>query len=80
MDNETKLLMAKTKNSIIDYFTNELTRNTDALKKYEGDKLLPDSTNVEVLKMREIEAIKLRDRVYELSRHIDVIKKIIPID
>ncbi len=79
MTNETKLIMAQAKDSIINYLTEELNRNTDTLKQYEGDKLLPDSTNVEVLKMREIEAIKLRDRIYELSRHIAVINRMISI-
>lgn len=64
---------------IIDYLTEQLDINTNSLKQYEGDKLLPDNTPVEVLKMREIEAIKLRDRVYELTRHIAAITKIIPI-
>lgn len=76
--NETKLLMAQIKNSIIDYLTDELKINSDALKPYEGDNLLPNNTNNEVLKIREIEAVKLRDRIHELNRHIAVIKRMIP--
>ncbi|MBK7885487.1 MAG: hypothetical protein IPJ81_18105 [Chitinophagaceae bacterium] len=76
--NETKLLMAQIKNSILDYLTEELKINSDALKPYEGDNLLPDNTNDEVLKIREIEAVKLRDRIHELNRHIAVIKRMIP--
>lgn len=76
--NETKLLMANIKNSIIDYLTEELEINSTALKPYEGDKLLPESTNTEILKMREIEAIKLRDRMHQLTSYIAVIKRMIP--
>lgn len=76
--NETKLLMAQIKNSIIDYLTDDLKINADALKSYEVDKVLPDSTNNEILKIREIEAIKLRDRIHQLTSHISVIKRMIP--
>lgn len=64
--------------AIIDYLTEEVSNNTTALKSYDSDQLLPNNTNQEVLRMREIEAIKLRDRIHELSRHISVIKKIFP--
>lgn len=74
----TLLLMSQIKTSILEYFTEEIKINSDALKAYETDTLLPDKTNQEVLKMREIEAIKLRDRVYELNRHLAVIKRMIP--
>lgn len=78
MKTETKLLMAEIKNKIIDYLTDELKINSDALKSYEGDKLLPDNTNAEILKIREIEAVKLRDRIHQLTSHIAVIKRMIP--
>lgn len=76
---QTQLVMAQIKDSIIDYLTEELKINSDALKPYEGDKLLPDNTSPEVLKIREIEALKLRDRMHELTRHIAVIKRMIPV-
>lgn len=79
MENETKLLMAQIKNSIVDYLSEELKINSDALKSYEGDSTLPDNTNSEILKIREIEAIKLRDRIHQLTSHIAVIKRMIPI-
>lgn len=45
----------------------------------EFDTILPNNTSDEIVKMREIEAIKLRDRIYELTRHISAIKRIIPL-
>lgn len=70
--------MSQIKNSILDYFTEELKINSDALKAYEGDALLPEKTNDEILRIREIEAVKLRDRIHEINRHIAVIKRMIP--
>lgn len=70
--------MAKLPASILGYFTEELKINSDALKAYEGDALLPEKTNDEILRIREIEAVKLRDRIHEINRHIAVIKRMIP--
>lgn len=74
--NEKLLLMAVLKNNIIDYLTEELRINSIALKAYEDAPI--QEQDPEVKKMREIEAIKLRDRSHELNRHIAVIKLLIP--
>lgn len=63
------------KNAIIDYFTDELKINQDSLRAYE---LPMDGMPDEVKSMREIEAIKLRDRISQLSTHIAVIKRMFP--
>lgn len=73
------LKMAQIKNSILDYLTEQLEINSESLKQYEGDKLLPDNTPSDIRQIREIEAIKLRDRIHELTRHLSAIKRIIPI-
>ncbi|TZF84527.1 hypothetical protein FW774_05935 [Pedobacter sp. BS3] len=71
--------MAEVKQTIIDYLTEELTINSAALKNYDNgdDPIKQRDTNPEIQKMREIEAIKLRDRIHELTRHIAVIKRMI---
>ncbi len=67
------------KESIIDYFTEELKINSDALQHY--DKFSADPiqqpVTAEVARMREMEAQKLRDRVTQISRHIAVIKRMV---
>lgn len=77
MNEQMHLLMIK--NSIIDYLTEQLEINSNSLKQYEVDRLLPDNTPDEIVRMREIEAIKLRDRIHELTSHIAAIKRIIPV-
>ena len=64
----------KNKESIIDYLTEELKINTDALAHYDKiakDLLFKDAAP-EVQRMREMESIMLRDRVSQISRHIAV--------
>lgn len=63
------------KNNIIDYLEKEKSINEDALRAYEEP--IKD-TDSEIRLMREREAIKLRDRIYELKRHIEVIKRMYP--
>lgn len=63
-------------NTIIDYLEGEKVINEAALKAYDAP-IIPDSDS-EIRVMREREAIKLRDRITELSRHIQVIKKMYP--
>lgn len=77
--NEKLRIMAEVKERIIDYLTDEIALNTAALKGYEnsGDPIKDKETDVEIKKMREIEAIKLRDRIHQLSTHIAVIKRMI---
>lgn len=78
MDTEEKLaLMAEIKQTIVDYLQDEVKINTDALKAYEGDQTIQDQ-DATIRRMRETEAIKLRDRIYELNRHIAVIKRMFP--
>ncbi|NCT92932.1 MAG: hypothetical protein GXC72_00785 [Chitinophagaceae bacterium] len=76
---ETLQFMAKVKSGLIDYFTERLDIENSALETYnklgpiQGSEL-PD----DVKRMREIQAILLRDRVNELNKHIAVIKRIFP--
>lgn len=65
--------MSKT---IVEYLEGEKKINEDALKAY-AEPIITD-TNSEIRVMREREAIKLRDRITELSRHIEVIKRMYP--
>lgn len=67
-------LMAEVKKNIVAYLQEELTINTAALKSYEEKESIINSDS-EIKKMREIEAIKLRDRIHELARHIAVINR-----
>lgn len=76
---ETLKYMAKVKTGLLEYFTERLDIEVSALKVYND--LGPIETNDlpdDVKKMREIEAIKLRDRINELNKHIAVIKRIFP--
>jgi hypothetical protein len=78
METKDKLLfMAEIKKTVINYLREQLTINTNALKAYDNDNPLQEK-DPEINRMREIEAIKLRDRIYELTRHIDVIDRMIP--
>lgn len=79
-ENKNELYMAQLSLSVIDYLTEQLEINTESLKQYEFDTILPNNSPIDVIKMREIEAIKLRDRIYELTRHISAIKRIIPFE
>lgn len=65
--------MKEVKDNILNYFQDQLEINSAALKAYDNDAI--KDTDTEIRKMREIEAIKLRDRVNELTRHIAVIKR-----
>ena len=76
MKTDEKLrLMAEVKANIIDYLQEELTINSNALKTYDDRDNPIQNSDTEVKKIREIEAVKLRDRIHELSRHIAVIKR-----
>lgn len=65
--------MAEVKQNVINYLQDQLEINQAALNSYDNDAIKDNDT--EIRKMREIEAIKLRDRVNELSRHIAVVKR-----
>ena len=76
MDTKAKLeLMAEIKNNIIDYLQEEININSNALKSYEEKDNPIQNSDPEIKKIREIEAVKLRDRIHELNRHIAVIKR-----
>lgn len=64
------------KDNIINYLEGEKEICEAALKAYEPS-IITD-TNDEIRIMREREAIKLRDRIFELNRHIKVIKAMYP--
>lgn len=72
---DKKRLMAEIKSNIVDYLTEELTINANALKTYDERDNPIQNADLEIKKMREVEAIKLRDRIHELTRHIAVIKR-----
>lgn len=63
------------RDTIIEYLEKEKSINEDALLAY--DEVIKESSE-EIRIMREREAIKLRDRIYELKRHIEVIKRMYP--
>ncbi len=69
-------IITQMKNTIIEYLEGEKKINEDALKAYDNP-IIPDN-NSEIRVMREREAIKLRHSIAELSRHIEVIKKMYP--
>lgn len=56
---------------IIQYLTEQVALNKAALEAYETPILDLDQ---EVKKMREMEAIKLRDRILELNKHIAIVR------
>lgn len=65
------------RDNIIQYLESEKRINEEALKAYEPKPIKDEDSN-EIRLMREREAIKLRDRIYELNRHIEVIKRMYP--
>lgn len=64
------------RDDIIAYLEKEKSINEDALLAYEPKPITDQDAEVRI--MREREAIKLRDRIYELKRHIEVIKRMYP--
>lgn len=69
-------ILIEMRDNIVDYLNAEKKICEDALKAYEPGAIVDSSEEIRV--MREREAIKLRDRIYELSRHISVIKAMYP--
>lgn len=67
---------SKLKSRILEYLEKEKSINEDALKAFEPNLIQDD--DAEIRRMRERERIKLMDRVYELKRHIEVIKRMYP--
>lgn len=77
-DNEKINYMAKVTRTVLDYLQDEVLINTSALKAYDVNPIDDEKRDPEVKRFREIEAIKLRDRINELNRHIAVIKRMYP--
>ncbi len=69
-------ILMEMRDSIVKYLEEEKTINEHALKAYEPKPIA--ETDAEIRILREKEAIKLRDRITELSRHIAVIKRMFP--
>jgi len=69
-------ILIEMRNTIIEYLEKEKSINEDALQAYEPQPIQDSDSQIRI--MREREAIKLRDRIYELKRHIEVIKRMYP--
>lgn len=69
-------ILIEMRDNIIEYLEKEKSINEDALRAYEPQPV--QDSDSEIRLMREREAIKLRDRIYELKRHIEVIKRMYP--
>jgi hypothetical protein len=74
--NEKLALMSEVQQIIVDYLEDQKSINEDALKAY--DQQIIQDGDPEIRRMRENEAIKLRDRVNELKKHISVVKRMFP--
>lgn len=70
-------IMNEISRNILEYLQEELSINTVALKAYDNDSPIQEK-DPEIKRIREIEAVKLRDRIHELTRHIAVIKRMVP--
>ncbi len=69
-------ILIEMRDTIIEYLEKEKGIFENALEAY-APQVIQDSDN-EIRQMREKEAIKLRDRITELKRHISVIKYMFP--
>ncbi len=69
-------MLIEMRNKILEYLEEQKSINDDALKTYEPQPIQDSDSEIRV--MRERERIKLRDRIYELDRHIKVIKRMYP--
>lgn len=69
-------ILIEMRDKIIDYLDREKGINEEALRTYEDSPIQDKDSEIRI--MREREAIKLRDRIYELKRHIEVIKRMYP--
>jgi polyhydroxyalkanoate synthesis regulator phasin len=69
-------ILLEMRDSIVEYLEEEKTINEKALVAYEPKPIAELDQEIRIL--REKEAIKLRDRITELSRHIAVIKRMFP--
>lgn len=69
-------ILTDMRDKIIDYLEKEKGINEDALAAYDDGPIKSDDSEIRI--MRERERIKLRDRIFELKRHIEVIKRMYP--
>lgn len=69
-------MLIEMRDNILEYLEKEKGINEDALKAYENSGIT--ESDAEIRRMRERERIKLNDRIYELKRHIEVIKRMYP--
>jgi hypothetical protein len=69
-------ILIEMRETIVDYLQEEKIINEKALAAYEPKPIAEQDQEIRIL--REKEAIKLRDRITELSRHIAVIKRMFP--
>lgn len=76
MENKDYKILIAMRDKILDYLEKEKGINEDALKSYEDGPIEAKDSDIRV--MRERERIKLRDRIFELRRHIEVIKRMYP--
>ena len=76
MAHQTYQLLIDMRDNIIEYLEGEKAVWEEALKAYEPKTLEDIPNDVKVL--REREAIKLRDRITEITRHVKVIKAMYP--
>ena len=69
-------LLTEMRDKIIEYLEKEKSINEDALLAYENSSIPEKDPEVRI--MRERERIKIHDRIYELKRQIEVIKRMYP--
>ena len=69
-------LLTEMRDKIIEYLEKEKSINEDALLAYENSSIPEKDPEVRI--MRERERIKIHNRIYELKRHIEVIKRMYP--
>lgn len=69
-------ILIEMRDTILEYLEKEKSINEDALLAYQPQPI--QDTDSEIRIMRERERIKLNDRIYELKRHIEVIKRMYP--
>lgn len=74
--NEKLALMKEVRDKVLEYLEEQKEICEDALKAYEPQPI--QDSDPEIRRMRETEAIKLRDRASELKRHIAVVKRMFP--
>lgn len=69
-------MLIEMRDTILEYLAGEKSINEAALVAYEPKIIQENDSEIRI--MREREAIKLRDRITELNRHIAVIKRMFP--